>query len=68
MKQIVEWSIATARPEEREAIDPELMECINFLELCLELDPRKRISARKALTTGLLKEEGEEDDIDDLQT
>ncbi|KAL8874562.1 MAG: hypothetical protein Q9198_006872, partial [Flavoplaca austrocitrina] len=68
MKQIVEWSIATARPEEREAINPELMECINFLELCLELDPRKRISARKALATDFLKEEGEEDDIDDLQT
>ncbi|KAL8900107.1 MAG: hypothetical protein Q9192_001239 [Flavoplaca navasiana] len=68
MKQIVEWSIATARPEEREAIDLELMECINFLELCLELDPRKRISARKALATDFLKEEGEEDDIDDLQT
>ncbi|CAO1602747.1 Cell division control protein 7 [Xanthoria calcicola] len=68
LKQIVQWSVSTVRPEEKEAIDPELMECINFLELCLELDPRKRISARKALASDFLRDEDEEDDVDDLQT
>ncbi|KAL8930298.1 MAG: hypothetical protein Q9172_000006 [Xanthocarpia lactea] len=67
LKQIVQWSVSTVRPEERESIEPELMECISFLELCLELDPRKRISARKALANDFLKDE-EEDDVDDLQT
>ncbi|KAL8768436.1 MAG: hypothetical protein Q9209_005342 [Squamulea sp. 1 TL-2023] len=68
LKQIVQWSVSTVRPEEKESIEPELMECINFLELCLELDPRKRISARKALASDFLKDEDEEDDVDDLQT
>lgn len=68
LKQIVQWSVSTVRPEEKEAIDPELMECTTFLELCLELDPRKRISARKALASDFLRNEDEEDDVDDLQT
>ncbi|KAL8840566.1 MAG: hypothetical protein Q9170_001252 [Blastenia crenularia] len=71
LKQIVQWSVSAVRPDEREAIDPEVMECISFLELCLELDPRKRISARRALTTDFLAEERSpelmDDDVDDLQ-
>ncbi|KAL8650743.1 MAG: hypothetical protein Q9210_003644 [Variospora velana] len=71
LKQIVQWSVSSTRPDEREEIDPEVMECIAFLELCLELDPRKRISARRALASEFLAEEVEEemdeDDVDDLQ-
>ncbi|KAI4097076.1 MAG: hypothetical protein LQ344_000485 [Seirophora lacunosa] len=71
LKQIVQWSVSSTRPDEREEIDPEVMECINFLEVCLELDPKKRISARKALASDFLAEEVEEemdeDDVDDLQ-
>lgn len=70
LKQIVQWSVSAVRPDEREHIDPEVMECINFLDLCLELDPRKRISARRALATDFLAEERTldlDDDVDDLQ-
>ncbi|KAL8943260.1 MAG: hypothetical protein Q9216_001171 [Gyalolechia sp. 2 TL-2023] len=71
LKQIVQWSVSAVRPDEREEIDPEIMECINFLDLCLELDPRKRISARRALSTDFLAEqrspEPMDDDVDDLQ-
>ncbi|KAL9031213.1 MAG: hypothetical protein Q9196_000749 [Gyalolechia fulgens] len=71
LKQIVQWSVSAVRPDEREEIDPEVMECINFLDLCLELDPRKRLSARRALASGFLAEERSpellDDDVDDLQ-
>ncbi|KAI4167168.1 MAG: hypothetical protein LQ343_007435 [Gyalolechia ehrenbergii] len=71
LKQIVQWSVSAVRPDEREEIDPEVMECINFLDLCLELDPRKRISARRALASDFLAEERSpelmDDDVDDLQ-
>ncbi|KAL9005031.1 MAG: hypothetical protein Q9188_002180 [Gyalolechia gomerana] len=70
LKQIVQWSVSAVRPDVREEIDPEVMECINFLDLCLELDPRKRISARRALASDFLAEESPElmdDDVDDLQ-
>lgn len=71
LKQIVQWSVSCTRPDEREEMDPEVMECISFLECCLELDPRKRISARRALASAFLAEqqvpEMDEDDVDDLQ-
>ncbi|KAL8695370.1 MAG: hypothetical protein Q9218_000129 [Villophora microphyllina] len=71
LKQIVQWSVSSVRPEEREDIEPDVMECIKFMELCLELDPRKRISARKALMTDFLAEESspesEDDDVDEIQ-
>lgn len=73
LKQIVQWSVSACRPDGREVIAPDVMECINFLELCLELDPRKRISARRALATDFLAEErspeveDEDEDVDELQ-
>ncbi|KAL8711050.1 MAG: hypothetical protein Q9220_004431 [cf. Caloplaca sp. 1 TL-2023] len=71
LKQIVQWSVSPVRPEVRETIEPDVMECINFLDLCLELDPRKRISARKALASDFLAVESspqpEDDEVDDLQ-
>ncbi|KAL9602937.1 MAG: hypothetical protein Q9219_001462 [cf. Caloplaca sp. 3 TL-2023] len=71
MKQIVQWSVSPVRPDDREEVSPEVMECVDFLDLCLELDPRKRISARRALATEFLAEEKSpepmDDDVDDLQ-
>lgn len=67
LKQIVQWSVAVVPPEERECIQPDVMECIHFLDHCLELDPKKRVSARRALAHDFLKDEEEEDDVDDLQ-
>ncbi|KAL9590741.1 MAG: hypothetical protein Q9203_000463 [Teloschistes exilis] len=71
LKQIVEWSVSSMKPDEREEIEPDVMECIDFLKLCLELDPRKRISARRALMTEFLAEErpseAEDDEVDEIQ-
>ena len=68
LQQIVQWSVSSTRPDEGEDLDPEIKECIGFLERCLELDPRKRISARQALASDFLAEEAEtESDIDELQ-
>ncbi|KAI4109229.1 MAG: hypothetical protein L6R37_000660 [Teloschistes peruensis] len=71
LKQIVEWSVSSMKPDEREEIEPDVMECIDFLKLCLELDPRKRISARRALMTEFLAEErpseAEDDEADEIQ-
>ncbi|KAL8737702.1 MAG: hypothetical protein Q9181_001420 [Wetmoreana brouardii] len=68
LKQIVQWSVSNHKPDEMADMDPEIMQCVNFLELCLELDPRKRISARKALATEFLAEETVDDgDVDELQ-
>ncbi|KAL8706215.1 MAG: hypothetical protein Q9201_000721 [Fulgogasparrea decipioides] len=68
LKQIVQWSVSNHRPDEREEMELEVMECVSFLELCLEMDPRKRISARKALATEFLAEETvDDDDVDEIQ-
>ncbi|KAI4199516.1 MAG: hypothetical protein LQ350_004582 [Teloschistes chrysophthalmus] len=70
LKQIVEWSISSMKPDEREEIEPDVMECVDFLKLCLELDPRKRISARRALMTEFLAEEksdADDDEVDEIQ-
>ena len=67
LKHIVQWSVSSKRPEEGEDLDPEMMECVAFLELCLELDPRKRISARRALASDFLAEDRpSESDRDEL--
>lgn len=54
LAQIVQWS--ASRHDSEGGLDPEMAECIAFLELLLELDPRKRISARKALASDFLSE------------
>lgn len=38
-------------------MDQETKETVRFLEQCLQLDPRKRISARAALASDFLAEE-----------
>lgn len=68
LEQIVQWSVSSTRPDEGDDLDPETKECIGFLERCLELDPKKRISARTALTSDFLAEEVEaESELDELQ-
>ncbi|KAL2057632.1 hypothetical protein ABVK25_002016 [Lepraria finkii] len=56
LSQIVQWSSARA-PDGGEDLDPEVREAVKFLEQCLELDPRKRMSARAALASDFLAEE-----------
>ncbi|KAL8701917.1 MAG: hypothetical protein Q9224_000271 [Gallowayella concinna] len=67
LKQIVQWSVSTVPPDQRECLEPDVMECVGFMDQCLELDPKKRISARRALASDFLKDEEEEDDVDELQ-
>ena len=68
LEQIVQWSVSSTRPDEGDDLDLETKECICFLEHCLELDPKKRISARAALASHFLTEEVEVgSEIDELQ-
>ena len=57
LPHIVQWSTSDTRPEKKEALDPETKEAVDFLELLLELDPRRRISARTALASDFLAPE-----------
>ena len=69
LEQIVQWSTSAVRPEDGDALDLETKKCVKFLGLLLELDPRKRISARAALATEFLTEDlsrSTEDEIDML--
>ncbi|KAL8794541.1 MAG: hypothetical protein Q9195_002876 [Heterodermia aff. obscurata] len=68
LEQIVQWSVSNTRPDEGDDLDLEIKECVKFLERCLELDPRKRISARAALVSDFLAGVVEsESDVDELQ-
>ena len=70
LEHIVQWSVSSNRPDEKEDLNPEIRECIEFLKLLLELDPRKRISARAALASEFLLEDedsgGEGDEMEVL--
>lgn len=54
LEHLVQWSISSVRPEEQDVLQPELKKIIKFMGMLLELDPRKRLSARSALTTEFL--------------
>lgn len=56
LEHIVQWSVSSHRPDEKEDLEPDVKETIKFLGLLLELDPRKRISARAALASDFLAE------------
>jgi len=57
ISHIVQWSTSVTRPEHTDDLAPDVKETIGFLELLLELDPRKRVSARAALASDFLAEE-----------
>ena len=51
---VIQWSAYQQRPEEGNALDSDVREAVKFLETLLELDPRKRLSARAALQSDFL--------------
>ena len=61
LEHIVQWSISATRPDEEEDLSSEYKQIVKFLECCLELDPRKRISARSALQHEFLSQEVEQE-------
>ena len=66
LSHIVQWSTSTTRPDEADDLPADIKETVKFLELCLELDPRRRISARAALASDFLAEADMETEIDEL--
>ena len=63
---IVEWSTSVTRPAEGVALAADVKKTVKFLELCLELDPRRRISARTALASDFLVELDSQTESDEL--
>lgn len=59
LSHIIQWSTSVTRPDQGNDLDADVLETAKFLELLLELDPRKRISARAALASDFLAEEPE---------
>ena len=67
LEKIIQW----CRVEEGSVLDREDKEAIKFLERCLELDPKKRISAKEALEheflTNRASPEREEDEVETVE-
>lgn len=53
LERIILWS--TCRSDSGEKLSPEEKKAVEFLEMCLQLDPEKRISADEALCTEFLQ-------------
>lgn len=70
LEELIQWSVTNVRPEEGDCLDPDTKEVIKFLALLLEMDPKKRLTARGALKTPFLQErmypESEEEEMDVL--
>lgn len=68
--ELIQWSVSSVRPEDADILDAETKEVIGFLALLLEMDPKKRLTARGALRTPFLQErthhESEEEEMDVL--
>lgn len=60
LEHLVQWSISSVRPEDKDILQPESKRIIEFMGMLLELDPRKRLSARGALTTEFLSDQTSE--------
>lgn len=68
LEHVVHWSLNSSNIDEAEELSPEVKDCVRFLERCLELDPRKRISAKQALASDFLSEEARRElEVDELQ-
>ena len=66
LPHIVQWSTSVMRPEQEDDLDPEVREAASFLELLMELDPRRRLSARAALAHPFLAEDPYDTQADDM--
>ena len=68
LSHIVQWSTSVMRSDNDDDLEPEVKETVKFLELLLELDPKRRISARAALVHDFLTEsyDTEADEMDVL--
>ena len=67
LEAIIQWSTSEATPERGNVLDQETMECVGFLKRCMELDHRKRISAKQALAMEFLSEADAFDDEEDYE-
>ena len=70
LEELIQWSVTSVRPEEGDCLNSDTKEVIQFLTLLLEMDPKKRLTARAALRTSFLREqksvESEEEEMDIL--
>ena len=67
LSHIVQWSTSVARPEQEDDLDMDVKETVRFLELLLELDPRRRLTARGALQHDFLAEENYDAEADEME-
>ena len=70
LRHIVQWSTSITKPEHEDHLEPDVKEAVKFLELLLELDPKKRLSARAAVVHDFLADDPydtEADEMDVLQ-
>ena len=68
LPHIVQWSTSISRPEEEDDLNPDVRETVQFLEMLLELDPRRRLSARAALAHGFLTDDLTYETADEIET
>ncbi|KAG8529334.1 uncharacterized protein KY384_005970 [Bacidia gigantensis] len=66
LPQVVQWSTSVYRVDDDRALEPDVRETVRFLELLLELDPRRRLSARAALSHEFLMEDTYETEADEM--
>ena len=67
LPHIVQWSTSITRPEQEDDLEPDVKEAIKFLEVLMELDPRRRISARAALAHQFLAEDLYDTEPDEME-
>lgn len=67
LSQIVQWSTSATRPDDGEDLAPDVREAVKFLEMCLELNPQKRISAKQALATDFLADNFSDTEPEDME-
>lgn len=66
LPHIIQWSTSVMRPEQEDDLDPAVKEAVSFLEQILELDPRRRLSARAALAHPFLAEDPDDTQADEI--
>ena len=66
LPHIVQWSTSITKPEHEDHLEPDVKEAVKFLELLLELDPKKRLSARAALAHDFLIDDPYDTEADEM--